>query len=166
MPKPHYRPESFHLRDSVGYLVKRSQRLMQERIEGLFEQQGFTLQQWAVLMYVRDRLAVNVGDICRDLYYDSGAMTRLVDQLEARNLVERRRSAEDRRVVELSLTAAGAEMLDELIPTACDALNTALDGFSRAEVKTLQSMLRRLIGRLEELVPHASATSADRQKTS
>ena len=77
MPKQHYRPDSFRARESVGYLVKRSQRLMQERIESLFEQQGFTLQQWAVLMYVRDRLAVTIADICRDLHHDSGAMTRL-----------------------------------------------------------------------------------------
>jgi DNA-binding MarR family transcriptional regulator len=159
MPKALYRPESFHLRDSIGYLLKRSQRLMQERIEGLFEQQGFTLQQWVVLMYVRDGLAVTIADICRDLHHDSGAMTRLVDQLEDRKLIERRRRADDRRVVELSLTDAGSEVLETLVPTACDALNTALDGFSREEVKMLQSMLRRLTVRLEELVPYSSAAS-------
>lgn len=163
MAKAHYRPDSFHLRDSIGYLVKRSQRLMQERIEGLFEQQGFTLQQWVVLMYLHDGLAVTIADICRDLRHDSGAMTRLVDQLEARKFIERRRSAGDRRVVELSLTPAGAKVLDTLVPTACDALNTALDGFTREEVKMLQSMLRRLIGRLEELVPYSAATP-DKEK--
>nr|WP_298726975.1 MarR family winged helix-turn-helix transcriptional regulator [uncultured Steroidobacter sp.] len=165
MPRSHYRPDSFHLRDSIGYLVKRSQRLMQERIEALFEQQGFTLQQWVVLMYLRDGLAVTIADICRDLHHDSGAMTRLIDQLEARKFIERRRSADDRRVVELSLTPTGAKVLDTLVPTACDALNTALDGFTRDEVKMLQSMLRRLIGRLEELMPHSAATS-DKEKAS
>jgi DNA-binding MarR family transcriptional regulator len=165
MAKAHYKPESFHLRDSMGYLIKRSQRLMQERIEALFEQQNFTLQQWVVLMYLRDGLAVTTADMCRDLHHDSGAMTRLVDQLASRKLIERRRSADDRRVVELSLTAAGAEVLETLIPTACDALNTALEGFTREEVKLLQSMLRRLIGRLEELVPYSAATT-DKEKVS
>ncbi|GFE78945.1 MarR family transcriptional regulator [Steroidobacter agaridevorans] len=165
MPKSHYKPDSFHLRDSIGYLIKRSQRLMQERIEGLFEQQNFTLQQWAVLMYLRDGLATTTADMCRNLHHDSGAMTRLVDQLESRKLIERRRSADDRRVVELSLTEAGAEVLDTLIPTACDALNSALDGFTREEVKTLQSMLRRLIGRMEELMPN-SAPASDKEKVS
>jgi DNA-binding MarR family transcriptional regulator len=165
MPRPHYKPESFHLHDSMGYLIKRSQRLLQERIEGLFEQQNFTLQQWVVLMYLRDGLATTTADMCRDLHHDSGAMTRLVDQLESRKLIERRRSADDRRVVELSLTKTGAEVLETLIPTACNALNTALDGFTREEVKMLQSMLRRLIGRLEELVP-GSAAAADKEKVS
>jgi DNA-binding MarR family transcriptional regulator len=165
MPKPHYKPESFHLRDSMGYLIKRAQRLMQERIEDLFEQQNFTLQQWAVLMYLRDGLSTTTADMCRNLHHDSGAMTRLVDQLESRKLIERRRSADDRRVVELSLTETGAEVLDTLIPTACNALNTALDGFTREEVKMFQSMLRRLIGRLEELMP-GSAAASDKEKVS
>lgn len=161
MAKQHFKPETFNVRDSVGYLLKRSQRLMQERIERLFEQQDFTLQQWAVLMYLRDGLATTTADMCRSMRHDSGAMTRLVDQLEARELIERRRSADDRRVIELSLTPTGTKVLDALIPTACEALNTALDGFTREEVKTLQSLLRRLMGRLEELDP-----ASDKEKTS
>jgi DNA-binding MarR family transcriptional regulator len=160
MPKQHYKPESFHLRDSIGYLLKRSQRLMQERIEVLFAEQGCTLQQWVVLMHLRDGLASTVADLCRDLHHDSGAMTRLIDQLESRSLIERRRNPEDRRVIELSITKAGNKLLDELIPTACGMLNDTLDGFSREEVKQLQSLLRRMIGRLEERVQAAPASTA------
>lgn len=165
MPKPHYRPEAFHLRDSIGYLLKRSQRLMQERIEVLFAEQGCTLQQWVVLMHLRDGLAITVADLCRDLHHDSGAMTRLIDQLESRELIERRRNAEDRRVIELHITKAGNELLDELIPTACGMLNSALDDFSRDEVKQLQSLLRRMIVRLEDMV-QAAPTSAEKEKAS
>jgi DNA-binding MarR family transcriptional regulator len=144
----HYRPDTFHLRDSIGYLQKRAQRLMQERIEALFAEQGCTLQQWLVLMHLRDGIVFTTADLCRDLRHDSGAMTRLIDQLEARNLIERRRNSEDRRVIELSITKAGSQLLDQLIPTACDMLNETLDGFSRDEVKLLQSLLRRIIDRL------------------
>ena len=79
MPKQHYRPETFRARDSIGYLIKRSHRLMQERIEGLFADQGFTLQQWVVMMHIRDGLALTTADLCRELHHDSGAMTRLID---------------------------------------------------------------------------------------
>jgi DNA-binding MarR family transcriptional regulator len=151
MPKPIYQPDSFHLRDSIGYLLKRTQRLMQERIEILFAEQGCTLQQWVVLMHLRDGLATTVADLCRDLHHDSGAMTRLIDQLESRNLLERRRNSEDRRVIELFITKDGNELLDQLIPTACGMLNSTLEGFSRDEVKVLQSSLRKILGRLEDL---------------
>lgn len=162
MPKQHYRADTFHLRDSIGYLVKRSQRLMQARIEGVFEQRGCTLQQWVVLMLVRDRLALTVADLCRETDHDSGAMTRLIDQLEARKLIERRRNPQDRRVIELSLTELGNETVEALIVIAIDSLNTVMQDFTHEEVKLFKSMLRRLIGRLEDLTPHsAAAVSAE-----
>lgn len=167
MPKPPakaiYVPEKFHLRDSIGYLQKRTQRLMQERIEMLFAEQGCTLQQWVVLMHVRDGLAITITDLCRDLHHDSGAMTRLIDQLESRNLIERRRNAQDRRVIELSLTKAGNALLDKLIPIACDMLNTTLDGFTREEVKLLKVLLRRMLSKLEAMV-QASPVSTEKEK--
>lgn len=166
MPKPHYRPDTFHLRDSIGYLVKRTQRLMQEQIEARFDAQGCTLQQWVVLMNLRDGLAITVADLCRDMHHDSGAMTRLIDQLESRGLIERRRKPEDRRVIELSITKAGRKVLDQLIPTACDLLNETLDGFSREEVKLLQSLLRRTIDRLQDIAQGETAGASEKEKAS
>ena len=159
MPKQHYRPDTFRIRDSLGYLLKRTQRMMQERIESLFEPHGFTLQQWAVMISVREGVALTVADACRELHHDSGAMTRLVDQLEERKLIERTRNTQDRRVVELSLTPLGNETLDALLVIATDALNTTLEGFTREEVTLLQSMLWRLISRLETLLPPSSRSS-------
>lgn len=156
MPKQHYRPETFRARDSIGYLIKRSQRLMQDRIEGLFADQGFTLQQWVVMMHIRDGLALTVADLCRELHHDSGAMTRLIDQLEERQLIERRRNPQDRRVIELSLTPTGNDVIAKLIHVVTDGLNVLLDDFTRDEVKLLKSLLRKLIGRLEQLVPGAA----------
>lgn len=153
MPKQHYRPETFRARDSIGYLIKRSHLLMQERVEGLFVEHGFTLQQWIVMMQLRDGLALTTADLCRELHHDSGAMTRLIDQLEERQLIERRRNPQDRRVIELHLTAHGNETITKLIGIVTNALNIALDDFNRDEVKMLQTLLRKLIGRLEQLVP-------------
>jgi len=168
MPKQHYRPETFRARDSIGYLIKRSQRLMQDRIEGLFADQGVTLQQWVVMMHIRDGLALTVADLCRELHHDSGAMTRLIDQLEQRQLIERRRNPQDRRVIELSLTDSGNKVITKLIAVVTDALNVTLEDFTRDEVKMLKSLLCKLIGRLEHLVPGAApimsgATAEEKQ---
>lgn len=163
MPKSIYVPESFHLRDSIGYLQKRTQRLMQERIEALFAEQGCTLQQWVVLMHVRDGLAITIADLSRDLHHDSGAMTRLIDQLEARDLIERRRNSQDRRVIELSLTKTGHALLDKLIPIACDMLNATVDGFTRDEVKQLKSLMRRMLTNLQAMV-QTSTVSTEKEK--
>jgi DNA-binding MarR family transcriptional regulator len=155
--RQHYSPESFHLQDSLGYLVKRTQRLMHDRIEGVFASQGITFQQWVVLMHLRDELATTTAGLCAELRHDSGAMTRLIDQLDERGFIERRRQEADRRIIDLALTPAGRKMVESLIPLAVDTLNSALSGFSKTEVTQMQGLLRKIITRIGELNAEAEA---------
>jgi DNA-binding MarR family transcriptional regulator len=157
--RPHYSAESFHLQDSLGYLIKRTQRLMHDRIEAVFASQGITFQQWVVLMHLRDGLATTIAGLCQELRHDSGAMTRLIDQLEERGFIGRRRQEADRRIVDLELKAAGRKMVESLIPLAVDTLNDALEDFTKTEVQALKGMLRRLIGRVGEMNAESEAAS-------
>ena len=151
MSRQHYSADSFHLQDSIGYLMKRTQLMMRDRIEQVFASQGITFQQWIVLMHLRDELAITTAGLCEELRHDSGAMTRLIDQLEERGFIERQRQSTDRRVVNLALTSAGRKMVDSLVPLTVDALNWTLEGFTKADVQQLKSLLRRMITRLGEI---------------
>jgi DNA-binding MarR family transcriptional regulator len=162
--RQHYSAESFHLQDSIGYLVKRTQHLMRDRIETVFASQGITFQQWVVLMHLRDGLATTTAGLCQELRHDSGAMTRLIDQLAERGYIERQRQAADRRIVDLALTPAGRKMVESLIPLAVDTLNSALGGFTKAEVQQLQSLLRRVITRVGEMNGAADDMASARVK--
>jgi len=151
MPKQHYLTKTFRPRDSVGYLLKHAFSALSDCIHGKFLTQRCSFQQWIVLMHLRDGMAMTVADLSRELRHDSGAMTRAIDQLEARGWITRQRNLEDRRVVELSLTAEGDAVAESLIPLVVGALNAALEDFSREEVQLLQGMLRRLAARLKEM---------------
>jgi DNA-binding MarR family transcriptional regulator len=145
----HYRSEAYSARGSVGYLLKRAHTLLVDQLEAAVAPGEITATQWVVLMYLRDGLAINASDLCVQLRHDSGALTRVLDQLEARGLVQRERSREDRRAVQLRLTAAGAQTVTALIPAVVDKLNYALRDFSRAEAAELNRLLTKLIGSLD-----------------
>jgi DNA-binding MarR family transcriptional regulator len=133
----------------VGYLLKRAHTLLVDQLEAAVAASEITATQWVVLMYLRDGLAINASDLCVQLRHDSGALTRVLDQLEARGLLQRERSREDRRAVQLRLTAAGVETVAALIPAVVDKLNYALRDFSRAEAAELNRLLAKLIGSLD-----------------
>ena len=158
--RQHYSAGSFHLQDSIGYLVKRTQHLMRDRIESVFASQGISFQQWVVLMHLRDGIATTIAGLCEALRHDSGAMTRLIDQLEERGFIERQRQSADRRVVDLALTPAGRKIVESLVPLTVDTLNSALAGFTKADVQQLQSLLRRIITRVGELNGEGGAAPA------
>ena len=149
----HYRADTYRARTSIGYLVKRAHVMMLDNVEAAFAEQGFTFMQWVVLIHARDRLSLTASAICREFRHDSGALTRLIDQLVARKLIERRRSKTDRRSSELRLTAAGRKTVEAQIPLVVDKLNFVLAGFSRAEFAELTRLLSKLVDRLQQMEP-------------
>lgn len=142
MSKQHYRVSTYKAQMSVGYLVKRAHSLMLDILEPVIEQRGFSFIQYVVLSCLRDGIAVNPKAICMQYRHDSGALTRIIDQLAERGLLERIRRDRDRRKVELQLTPAGRETIESLIPLVVDKLNEVLTDFSKIEV---QEMLRLLV---------------------
>src|ERR1700691_6179553 len=149
MATQHYQAKSYQACDSVGYLVKRTYALMLDALEPAFAEHGFTYMQYVILMQLRARGSLNLRDICHEFRHDSGALTRVIDQLAQRGLVERQRCAKDRRKVDLHLTAAGLKTCEQLIPLVVDKLNGALAAFSRAEREELLRLLGKLIGGMQ-----------------
>jgi DNA-binding MarR family transcriptional regulator len=153
----YYSPRSYTARSSIGYQMRRGALLMREQLEQATASGGFTFAQWITLVLVRDDASLTPGALCHYLHHDSGALTRLLDQLERQKYLLRERSASDRRVVCLRLTSAGRKVIDTLMPAVVDRLNSALEGFTAAEVKTLDGLLGRLIMRLEQTAADSGA---------
>src|SRR5271155_489044 len=144
MSKQHYEVATYKTQFSVGYLVKRAHSLMLDVMEPLFEAHGFSFVQYVILSWLRDGIAVNPKDICAQYRHDSGALTRVIDQLAERGLLERVRRDRDRRKVELQLTPAGRATVEGLIPLVVEKLNLALADFSSEEVQELLRLLIKL----------------------
>jgi DNA-binding MarR family transcriptional regulator len=149
MSEQHYHASTYKAQNSIGYLVKRAQSMMMDVLEQVFAERGFSFIHYVILTWVRDGIAVNPKDICLKYRHDSGALTRVIDQLEERGLLQRARRGNDRRKVELELTDAGRKTVESLIPPVVDKLNLALVDFSRDEVTELKRLLTKLNTRLE-----------------
>jgi DNA-binding MarR family transcriptional regulator len=144
MSKQHYQIATYKAQMSVGYLVKRAHSLMLDVMEPVIEQRGFSFVQYIVMSALRDGIAVNPKVICSQFRHDSGALTRIIDQLAERGLLERVRRDRDRRKVELQLTPAGRETIESLIPLVVAKLNEVLTDFSKTEVQELLRLLVKL----------------------
>jgi DNA-binding MarR family transcriptional regulator len=150
MSKQHYQVSTYKAQLSIGYLVKRAHSLMLDIMEPVIEQRGFSFVQYVVMSSLRDGIAVNPKAICSQFRHDSGALTRIIDQLAERGLLERVRRDKDRRKVELQLTPAGRETIESLIPLMVDKLNEVLTDFSKAEVQEFLRLLVKLNTTLQE----------------
>jgi DNA-binding MarR family transcriptional regulator len=140
-----YSRETFQSSESVGSLIGRARKALVEEFDRELAPLGLTTQQALVIVLLADRPAGTAASLCKHLSHDPGAMTRLVDKLEGRELVRRVRGAGDRRSARLQLTARGRRMHGELTRVQIEVLNRMLRGFSRAEARQLEDFLRRLL---------------------
>jgi DNA-binding MarR family transcriptional regulator len=145
-PAGFYRPDRYSADESVGYLMRRVLNGMAQATELRLEPHGLTNAQWMPLFKLRLGAAQTVAELARECQADAGAMTRMLDRLEAKGLCRRVRSTADRRVVNIELTPDGEKAADKVPPAIADVLNGYLAGFTREEWEVLKSLLRRMLG--------------------
>ncbi|MBC5784013.1 MarR family transcriptional regulator [Ramlibacter sp. USB13] len=119
--------------------------LATSQIDKALEPAGLTNAQWVPLVKLHMGQASTVAELARECKLDAGAMTRTLDRLEAKGLVARVRSSEDRRVVNLELTREGREAAKEIPAVLCDVQNAFLQGLTVAEWTQLKDLLRRIL---------------------
>ena len=102
-------------------------------------------------------LLYNAGDstparLAEMLAIDMGAVTRLLDRLEKKRLIARKRNPNDRRSVTIQMTATGKTLQPELAKCATDVVNKMVEGVDSAELALASSVLQRMLLNLSGLV--------------
>jgi DNA-binding MarR family transcriptional regulator len=108
----------------------------------LLENLGLTYPQYLVMLVLWEAEPKGVKELGVDLGLDSGTLSPLLKRLEAMELVERRRSAEDERRVEVHLTPAGRTLSGKA--NAIPQRLAEAAGLSAVELEQLRSTLERL----------------------
>jgi len=112
---------------------------------------GATLQVWRVLAALRERDGRRMGDLSDTISIEVSTLTRLVDNMEQKGLVSRRRDAADARVILLHVAPAGRRLTQRILPIAERYEAVALAGFTTDETEVLKAALRRLYDNMDGL---------------
>jgi len=129
---------------SMGYLARRVFQLSSIGLEDVFASDNMTLIQWQALVSIYFDRGPTCAELARDLSYDKGATTRLIDTLVARDWVVRERDADDRRVINLALTAAGEAVAKQCRLRVIARWNEWLADWPAADSRQLVDLLQRL----------------------
>jgi len=135
----------FTSREQEAYLsLLRTADALESQVEAKLKEFGLTGTQYNALRILRGagREGIPCSEIGERMITRDPDVTRLLDRLQKRGLVERTRSNEDRRVVCGKITAAGLKLLREM--------DAPLEKFGRAVLRHVgQDKLKELIDLLE-----------------
>lgn len=147
--EPLYRVEDFVIEESIGYLIKRVRSMLSLEVEREIADHDVTYEQWGVLLMIMTERGDTAAMLARGMECDTGSMTRMLDRLEAKELIVRTRSTDDRRRVQLELTKSGKKLAARLITAIVNVLNRHLAGFSAEELELFKGFLRRMLANRE-----------------
>ncbi|OYU99290.1 MAG: MarR family transcriptional regulator [Burkholderiales bacterium PBB5] len=148
---PFYDGDTLRPKDSVGLLMKRAMQSFSLQVDRRLAPHDLTHAQWLPLYWLARGECDTIAALARNQALDPGAMTRALDRLEAKGLLKRVRSQQDRRVVHLELTDDGRRTAALVPPVLAEVLNAHLAGFSHDEWQQLVHLLQRVVANGEAL---------------
>ena len=104
-----------------------------------------TYTQYIVMMVMWERKNVNVKELGRCLYLDSGTLTPLLKKLESKGFVTRMRSEADERNLVVSITDDGEKLKDRAVNIPLEIAGCT--NLSQEEALNLYSILYKKLGK-------------------
>ena len=130
--------------DTLGFLLADVSRLMRRAFQQRLQGSDLTLAQARTLVRISRHQGIRQVELAELLEIQPITLARLIDQLAAAGLVERRSDPHDRRAYQLFLTAAAAPQLDAIQRVGEAIRIDALQGFSDDEAAQVMVTLRRV----------------------
>lgn len=141
--------ETVEPRSDLGWLLVTGRNRLLAKLDHALAPLDLTAAQSGVLHGIARGIATTPATLCQLLDYDRGAMTRLLDRMEAKGLLVRLPNPADRRAIILELTAKGHSLYPKMQPKIDAVFDQALRDLDPDQAKTLVALLCRVVLNLE-----------------
>lgn len=140
-----YQPLTYKPLESVGYMMRNVNVSINKMIDAQMQKYDLTAMQWRPLLFIYFGKVKTAAALAKETCMDTGATTRMLDRLQKKGLLERKRCEQDRRVVHLALTEEGLQVCEKIPVDLCKVMNHHLKGFNQGELDMLKNFLERML---------------------
>jgi len=128
-----------------GYLFRRMQQIAVAIFMEECREFDLTPVQYAALVAIQTHPGIDATRLSAVIAFDRSTLGSVIERLQAKGLIERAASAEDKRVKLLTITKAGAALLRDVVPSVERAQARMLQPLKAADRKTLMMLLTQLV---------------------
>ena len=141
----HYQGTEKEIRALNAYIkLLRAAESVTARLSQELRDDDLTMSQFGILEALLHLGPMYQRELGRKLLKSSGNITMVIDNLEKRNLVQRQRETEDRRVVTIHLTEDGRNLIQEIFPRHLQGIVAAMNRLVPQEQDTLGQLCRKV----------------------
>ncbi|ETI70114.1 MarR family winged helix-turn-helix transcriptional regulator [Neobacillus vireti] len=128
--------------------LMQTSKAIHERIKQEMTKNKLSITEFSVLEVLHQKGKQTIQQVGNCILISSGSMTYVIDKLEQRGLLNRNACPDDRRVIHVTLTAAGNELMNEIMPKYHELVDSMFDSLNSDEAETLVHLLKKVRNRV------------------
>lgn len=141
----------YNLKKSLGFKLDRASRLTTLNFSKNLKENNVSLtaEQWGIINFLLEKDGLNQNQIGKLINKDHTCVSRLVDTLIKKGIVEKRNSPEDKRINLIYLTKEGKSIQNSVVQTVEHSLDKVFLGVTEEEKEIFSFVLDKIIKNLE-----------------
>jgi DNA-binding MarR family transcriptional regulator len=138
--------------NAIGFWIHRVYQATRNEMFRLFRDLGedVTPEQWAVLIRLWEQDGRTQSELSDATFRDRPTMSRILDGMQERGILEREVDPNDSRVRIVRLTRRGRALQKKLVPVVQGLVERAVDGIDEKDLVTTRSTLRKMFANVAE----------------
>lgn len=156
--------DAFVLDDYILYNLNRASGVYNDEMSNALKSRGLNTMKWRILMLLADKSPSSVSELARRSVTKMPTLTRMLIRMEAEGLVVRTAPDDDRRFVDVTLTARAVKTLREVKTIGQRVFERAFDGTSADEMAIVTTVLKRMRENLQSS-PYEAPTEKSRDRS-
>lgn len=137
--------------ESIGRLLYHTAQIMTVHAEKVLKPFDLTVEQLHLLKNIPEEPALSQNQLCELAQKSAANVTRILDRLERKGFIKRKKNPADRRATLLFLTSQGKELITEVSQLLQAFTEQLTMGISTQEQETLIRLLYRIQDNLTEV---------------
>lgn len=131
---------------ALGFLFERTTRIIKLRFHQLFKEHNanITPEQWVVLDILHQKGILAQKEIAQHSFKDAPSISRILDGLYKRKLVQKATGKEDKRSVFICLTDDGEVLVEKLQPHVDKLRNIGVEDIPLEDISQLTGMINKI----------------------
>ena len=160
------RPPLFDFESTLPHWINRLSFQIRAQAQQALTDAGIDLtpEEWAVLMVLWSRGPQRMTELAATTFRDRTTVTRMIDRLARKGLIQRQSNTSDRRSVRVAATAAGHALEPQVMAVMLPFIAQATAGLESDEIERALTVMRRISANLDADIPAAASPGAASEK--
>lgn len=125
-------------------LLMHTSKKIQEKIRDDINKSGLNITEFSVLEVLYHKGQQTIQQIGSSILVSSSSMTYVIDKLEQRGLIKRSPCPSDRRVIHVTLTESGTELMEQIMPVHHEMVDSMFESLTQDEAEELAELLKKI----------------------